>query len=177
MVLMQQLLLESNYTNAADLSHIQMLEEKIYKLKEDKRVLRAENKNLRRTIRLMDSLPELLQSVEKLRKETPIPKSIEEEAPVCTPVKLKDDLPSGVQKVNKILARCNVMEPAKMVNDILIGTFSEEYLSSHSITGTNGTTKEPMDPVILNEIICKYALNALVFFSYNEIIGPQTLIF
>lgn len=91
-------------------------------------------------------------------------------------LQLKDDLPSGVQKVNKILARCNVMEPAKMVNDILIGTFSEDYLSSHSITGTNGTTKEPMDPVILNKIICEYALNALVFFSYNEIIGPQTLI-
>ncbi|XP_071849959.1 uncharacterized protein [Apostichopus japonicus] len=118
-----------------------MLEEKIYKLKEDKRVLRTENKNLRRTIRLMDSLPELLESVEKFRKETPIPRSIEEEAPICTPVKLKDDLPSGVEKVNKILARCNVMEPAKMVNDILIGTFSEDYLSSHSITGTNGTTR------------------------------------
>ena len=78
------------------------------------------------------------------------------------------DLPSSVQKVNKIVERCNVREPAKMVNDLLIGLFSEDYLSSHSITGAqvkglSGPAKEPMDQTMLNEIICKYADIVLCF--------------
>ena len=71
------------------------------------------------------------------------------------------------QKLSRLVNRCNTQEPAKLVNDLLTGLFDDRYLASHTITGATskeyeGTPKQRMDPLVVNEIIGKRDVSVTV---------------
>ncbi|KAJ8018285.1 BEN domain-containing protein 6 [Holothuria leucospilota] len=139
---------------------IKNLQDEITALKEEKKQLRAENKNLRKSIRLITNLPELLAGVSSMMEKIQSfqwPTSSEE-----TATKSQKETETHSEKVARLVKRCNTLEPAKLVNDLLTGLYDEEYLSSHTITGTvlkenQGVQKEGMDPLMVNEIISTVA--------------------
>ncbi|KAJ8019043.1 BEN domain-containing protein 6 [Holothuria leucospilota] len=58
-----------------------------------------------------------------------------------------------------MVRKCNTHEPSGLVNDILTGLYTNEYLAAHSLTGTSAIDdsefqlKERLDPTVVKEIV------------------------
>jgi len=59
--------------------------------------------------------------------------------------------------VQATLLKANKSEASKLTNDLMHGTFSVDYMASHSVVGGN-PEKVAMSSMVLDRIICKFCI-------------------